>query len=98
VSEEVILPPGFSKEQAERLLKEQPIIFSEMEVGYLKKIRVWKNFYKGKELYGIQTFYKEDETQDEWKFGKAINFPPELIDEILEGFTKMKAYIEGGDQ
>lgn len=85
-----------SKEAAEKLLKAQPVIFSEVEVSYLKKIRVWKNFYKGKELLCIQQFYKEDETQEEWLFGKAITFPEEAIDDIIEGLAKMKAYLEGG--
>ena len=92
--EKITLPEGLSKEAAEKLLKQQPVVFIEIETGYLKKIIIWRNFYKGKELFGMQNFYKEDETQEEWKFGKAVNFPPENIDDVIEGFTKMKAFID----
>jgi hypothetical protein len=95
MSEEVTLPPGISKGQAQKLLKEQPVVFSEVEISYLKKLKVWKNFYKGRESYCVQQFYKEDETQEEWLFGKAITLPYEAIDTIIEGLTKMKEYIEG---
>lgn len=91
---EIELPAGVSKEQAEKLLKAQPVTFMEIDTGYLKMVRIQKNVYKGKDLYGIQNFFKEDETQDEWQYGKAVNFPPENIDEVIEGFQKMKAYIE----
>jgi len=93
--EKVTLPPGITQEQAKELLKNQSVVFAELDTGYLKKVQIQKSFYKGKELFGIQIFYKEDETE-EWKYGKAVNFPPDLIDEVIEGLTKMKAYIEGG--
>jgi len=93
MAEKVELPPGVSKEQAEKVLKEQPVVFTEIETGYNSKIQIRKNFYKGKELFGIQRFWREDETKD-WQFGKAIDFPEESIDEVIEGFTKMKAYLE----
>jgi len=89
------LPVGVSEAQAREALKAQPVIFTEVDTGYLKQVRVQRNFYKGKELYGLQNFYKEDETQEDWQFGKAVNFPPECLDDIIEGLQKMKAYIEG---
>lgn len=94
----VELPPGTSQEQAEQILKETPIIFAEEEVGYLRKVVIWKHWFKGKECFHIQQFYKlpEDE-HGEWKFGKAMPVTYETIDFLIEGLTKMKAYMEGGN-
>jgi len=88
---------GISEKEAKKLLKEQPVVFAEIEVSYLKKVQVRKNFYKGRESYCIQQFYKEDETQEEWQFGRAVPTPYEAIDQIIEGLTKMKGYIEAQD-
>lgn len=91
--EKVELPEGVSKEEAEKILSNQPIVFQEIEVGYNSLIRVHKSFYKGRPLLCIQKFWREGEDQ-EWKFGKAITFPDEAIEDLIEGLTKMKEYIE----
>jgi len=101
--EKMDLPEGVSEKEAEKFLsrlKKEPIIFQEIEVGYNSVIRIQKSYYEGRELYGLQKFWREDESQD-WQYGKAITFSrtsiEEKIDNVIEGFTKMKAFLEGGD-
>jgi hypothetical protein len=71
------------------LEKEKPIIFKEIEVGPNTILRVQKTYYKGKELLGIQKFWRQDPTE-EWQYGKIITFPDEAIDDLIEGLKKMK--------
>jgi len=94
--EKVELPKGASKKEAEKFLsslKEEPIIFKEIEIGSNSILRIQKTYFKGRELLGIQKFWRSDPTED-WQFGKAITFPEESIDDILEGFSTMKAYLD----
>lgn len=92
---EIELPEGVTQEQVAKILRDQPVTFMEIDTGYLQMVRIQKNVYKGKIYYGMQNYYKEDENQEDWQYGKTVNFPPEEIDSVIEGFQKMKAYIEG---
>jgi hypothetical protein len=94
--EKVKLPKGVSKEEAEKFLsslKQEPIIFKEIEVGPNSIIRIQQSYYKNRKLLGLQKFWRQDPTQ-EWQFGKAITFPDESIDDVIEGFTAMKTYLD----
>lgn len=93
MAEKMELPSGASKEDAEKFLKSQPIVFKTIETGPNSEIRIHKTFYKNKELLSIQKFWREDDTQ-EWQFGKAITFHFEDIDDLMEGLTKMKTHLE----
>lgn len=86
----VDLPQGESKTETKT---DQPVIFKEIGVGYNSILRVHKSFYKGRPLLSIQKFWREDESGD-WQFGKAITFPDEVIEDLIEGLTKMKEYVE----
>lgn len=73
-----------------------PPIFAEVETGYNSLTRVHLLSYKShKNLPAVQKFWREDEDQD-WKPGKAITFPYEVIQSIMDGLQKMKTYIEEG--
>lgn len=91
--EKVDLPEGVSKEEAKEILSTHPSIFKEIPVGYNSMIRIWKTFYKGRPLLSIQKFWRAEDNQ-EWQFGKAITFPEEVIEDLIEGLTKMKEYLE----
>lgn len=93
--EKVELPNGVSKEEAEKFLStlnKEPTVFKEIEVGPNSILRIQQSYYKNKKLLGIQKFWREDPTQ-EWQYGKAITFPDESIDDIVEGFTAMQTYL-----
>jgi len=96
MAEKVELPEGVSEEDAKKFLKTLPPhspVFKEVETAYNSLIRVHQLNYKGKQLPAIQKFWREDETQA-WKYGKAITFPSEVIDNLIDGLQKMQAYIE----
>lgn len=97
MAEEIKLPEGVTEKEAKKFLKslkKEPIVFKEIEIGYNTILRIHKTYFKGRYLLAIQKFWREDETQD-WQYGKAISFPDEVIDDIIDGFTKMKTYVEG---
>ena len=71
----------------------EPVIFKEFNKSETQKLRIWKSIYKGSELYSIQTFWRET-PQDEWQYGKATTFHPEMIDDIIDGLEKMKQWWE----
>ena len=68
-------------------------IFAEIETGYNSLTRIHILTYKGKTLPAIQKFWREDD-DSEWKPGKAITSPYEAIESIIEGYQKMKAWLE----
>ena len=93
MAEKTELPEGVTKEEADKFLSSQPVIFKTIKTGPNSLIRIWKNLYKGKELLSIQKFWRESE-EDEWQYGKAITFNYEAIEDIMEGLTKMKEWCE----
>ena len=91
----VEFPKRVSKKEAEKFLstlKQKPIIFKEIEIGPNSVLRIQQSYYKGRKLLGLQKFWRQDPTQ-EWQFGKAITFPDESIDDVIEGFTAMQNYL-----
>ena len=96
MAEKVELPEGVSEKDAEKFLKTlktHPPIFKEVETGYNSLIRIHQLNFRGKQLPAFQKFWRENETQD-WQYGKAITFPYEAIDDLIDGLQQMKAYIE----
>ena len=94
--EKVELPEGVSEEDAKKFLKTLPThppVFKEVETGYNALIRVHQLHYKGKQLPALQKFWRENETQD-WQYGKAITFPYEAIEGLIDGLQQMQAYME----
>ena len=72
---------------------EATVEFATIETGHNKQLRVRRSVYKGKENLGIQSFWREDESQD-WQFGKAVTFDYEVIDDIITGLNAMKEWCE----
>jgi len=94
--EKVELPVGVSVEDAKKFLKTlppPPRVFKEVETGYNSLIRVHQLNYKGRQLPAIQKFWRENENQD-WQYGKAITFPYEAIDDLIDGLQRMKTWME----
>lgn len=102
---EFTLPPGMTEEQFKKALEKMnkpekkvvkdsaPVVFQEIDNGHNKLLRVHRTVYKEKELLGIQNFWRKDESED-WEFGKAVTFDYELIQDIITGLEKMKAWCE----
>jgi len=102
---EFTLPPNMTEEEfmkaVEKMNKPEkkavtdtkPVLFQEIEAGHNKLIRVHRTVYKDKELLSVQNFWRKDESED-WQFGKAITFDYEVIQDIIEGLKKMKAWCE----
>lgn len=70
---------------------EDPVIFKEVQTSDRNKLVISRNTYKGRESLRIQNFYLED---DDWRFGKAISFHYENIEEIIEGLQEMQTWCE----
>ena len=70
-----------------------PIIFKEIKKSDRKMLRVWRTFYKGKELLSLQNFWRTG-PEEAWDFGKAITFNYEDIDELIEGLQAMQKWYE----
>lgn len=72
---------------------EEPVIFKEIVKTPKKMIRVWRNFYRDRELLSFQTFWKGKES-DDWQFGKAVVFDYEDINDIIDGLQDMEKWCE----
>ena len=95
MAEKMELPEGVSKEDAEKFLESQPIVFKTIETGPYSQIRIHKTSYKKRELLSIQKFWREPEPPlDDWQYGKAIAFKYEDIDDLIKGLTKMRKWCE----
>jgi len=105
---EIQLPDGIDPEQFQSLLKKfmesgagpaakdpsyGPTIFADFEHGTNKRIKVYRDWYKGREILSIRKFWL-DTDNDEWKPGKGVTFDYEAIDQIIEGLTTMKGVLE----
>ena len=93
MAEKIELPEGVSKEEAYKFLSSQPVVFKTIETGPNSLIKIHKTLFKGKELLSIQKFWRGSE-EDDWKYGKAITFKYEDIEDLIEGLTKMKSWCE----
>ena len=74
--------------------KKAPPTFKDIETGYNSLTRIHLlNYKNSKNLPAVQKFWREDESE-EWKPGKAITFPYETIDDLIDGLQAMKTWLE----
>lgn len=103
---ELILPDGMSPESAQKIIEAalkkgqkpkpkegEPVIFAQFESGNEGELRVYKDYYKGRELLSIRKFYL-DRDSNELLPGKGVTFTYEDIEEIIGGLQKMKSYLD----
>jgi len=99
---EITLPPGMSPEDLERILKsatkkkvestgQDYVEFAKIDYGNGQELHVYRDVYKGREMFSIRRFYQDD--AGETKPAKGVTFHDEDIDEIVEGLEKMKVWL-----
>jgi len=69
-----------------------PVVFGDWDSG-TERIRVYFDYYKGRELLSCRKFYKDRDT-GKWCPGKGLVFLYEDIQSLIEGLTKMKEWCE----
>ena len=76
--------------------KEKPIkIFKVIKHNENKETRIIRDFYKGREMLSIRKFWRDPETgTPDWQPGKGVTFNYEDIEDIVEGLTLMKKFLE----
>ena len=102
---EITLPEGMTAEQFQKGIaaftkkgstpittNQEPIIFKTIEASPTIQIRVYRDFYKGRELLSIRKFWRKDEEGPEWQPGKGVTFPYDAIDEIISGLEDMREW------
>ena len=73
---------------------EKAPVFKDILTGYNSLTRIHLiNYKSSKNLPALQKFWREDEDQ-EWKPGKAITFHYEAIEDVIQGLTDMKSWLE----
>ncbi|MBU2249679.1 MAG: transcriptional coactivator p15/PC4 family protein [Gammaproteobacteria bacterium] len=99
---EIELPPGMSPEDVQRILanaakkKVEPtgndyVEFASFESGNERQIRVYRDIYKGREMFSVRQFYLDE--AEGWKPGKGVTFHDEDVDEIIAGLNKMNEWL-----
>jgi hypothetical protein len=81
---------GKTKAPAEAPANTDTVVFWTLPRSAKNKVELRRSVYKEKEILGLQQFYKEDSTDTEWKYGKAVTFGFEDIDDLIDGLQKMK--------
>jgi len=81
-----------SKKPKKEKIDDSSKIFKKIEAGPEDEIRVSRDFYKGKEFLSIRKWYTDEEGT--LKPGKGVTFQYEHIEEIMEGLTLMRDYLE----
>lgn len=77
-----------------KVSNEDTVVFRTLPKGDKNKIELRRSVYKEREILGLQQFYKEDIADSDWKYGKAITFSFEDIDDIIKGLEDMKDWCE----
>lgn len=65
--------------------------FKRIEYDNGQELRVYRDFFKEKEVLSIRRFYEKD---GEWLPGKGVTFHFEDIDDIIEGLQSMQATLD----
>ena len=81
-----------SKKPKQEKTENSSKVFKKIEAGPVDEIRISRDFYKGKEFLSIRKWYTDEEGN--LKPGKGVTFQYEHIEEIMEGLTLMKDYLE----
>lgn len=84
---------NFAKKEKRAQKEDKSIIFKKIEKGLDKEIRVSRDTYKGRTYNSIREWYT-DSNDGQLKPGRGVTFSYEEVDELIDGLTQLKTYLE----